>query len=276
MALEARKRTRSPKTAPYANTAISNAAVKGIETLGRTGMKNHLPTALIDTIISKYAGKAVPLDVAFPDAPEGTARLPANTSVGDAGPFAAVGYAALTEAAYVRERQLKMMNRMLVRDASMTDIARALGISLDACARLRTELFQRMKDEQSRVDGALHVAEAVGFFNEVRATGMRMSDAAPQGQPAIPMVNRQRGLAIALAAQDKKGNFLRMVGLYDTPLVRPSREEAIAEDNELSRIMGMFNALLDPQAYEDNTRSMLDVTPQDVVTRDPSRDIKVL
>lgn len=222
----------------------------------------------IDDLVDRYAGQAVPLDEAFPDAPPPVnphvalsrparsalaqevipALDPARTRLADR--------AMVADQVYRQEYQFQMMHRMMMRTGSMAQIATALGVTLDEAYTLRRELLRRMADEAGSIDQLEHTGRTMAFYNEVRGNALRSYD---QAEPANH-VARQRWLALAMAAENNKHRFLQAIGFYDKFNVTPKEDAAMANlgNDDLELLRNAARNLFNPEATEDAMDRLLD------------------
>jgi len=227
----------------------------------------------IDELIEKYAGKAVPLDRAFPSPPppvpdpRATAAerpaqaldpypIPSPSTTPDIG----------AEGAARREYQLKMLQRLSMRGASLPQIAQALDMNLPDVYRLRSELHRRLEAEAGNVSMLTHLGMALGFYDEIRQQMLRQMDGPtnaqqqPGQQPAsaqLSHVDRARYAATALAAENSKHRFLYMAGFYKNAQVQPKPVEP-EEQNEMDVLGTALRAMLDPDAYTNEMGEVLE------------------
>lgn len=250
----------------------------------------------VDRIVEKYLGHKVDLAAAFPDPPAPGAHPAIDNAVMAphavepySRPSAADQEVRAAEAAARRERQLTMMHKMLLRQATLPQIAATLDMGLAQAYQLRSELYSRYRKEAQRIDVMSFTGEAISFYNSITASAMRFSDwqdqqevPANQGETVnnvrtITHGERQRYYAVAMAAQNNKIRFLQVAGLFDSKPVKPAETET-QDDSDIKMLRDAVAAALNPDAYLNRLGEIIDMEERDgtFMKHDPEDFIKAL
>lgn len=276
-----RNRTRSPRNLGLPSAARSRTAggfndpVRGVDD---SEVPRLAPITPIDALVQRYAGRPIPLHEAFPEPPPPPADHPALDRAvrASAGRFliaprepARDHTAVASEEAYRKEHMLRTAHRMLMRRATMAQIAQALNLTVGEAYRLRDELFRRVRAEGGSIDMVLHAGMTIGFYDEVRAIALRNADL--QG---TTHTDKARYLTIALGAENSKHRFLQVAGFYDNARLSPQDTEA-RQDDGVAMLQGAMRALFDPDAEEDELMN-IDVQDRDTTEGHADGMIRVL
>lgn len=141
---------------------------------------------------------------------------------------------------YEREYRLKLIHRMLMRNAPLDQIALELGVSVDTVYRDRTELFRRLREASKKLDVHSLVGESVGFYKEVRGMSLRAASASK-----VPLHIRLAAMRTALIANGNMHNFLEKAGVYD---VLQYRAEDASGDSDIRKFTDMLESIIDGTA----------------------------
>lgn len=249
---------------------VDYSAVKDVEDF--PGSAEVMPVDEVSSIVERYTGKALPLDRLYPEPPPeppAQAALRAATAPGMA---TAVVLPPATrrinnEAAYRREHQLRVVHRMLLRNASMSQAAAVMGIPVAEAYALRAELYRRMSQEAGNMDVGLFIGRSEGFYREIRGEAMRRFDAVPDIEQVVvdgQLVNgtvpnknadrdRRMWLVIAMASENNNQRFMQSTGVHDEVRTRRRFTTDAAEDDGaamMQQLRGMFRDLMDPALAE--------------------------
>lgn len=218
------------------------------------GIESLAQTTHIDEIVQRYAGRAIPLQDAFPYAapPEHPNPALGRAVRASSGQFVIApddptraNMPVDSEAAYRKEHQLNMLHRMMFRKVSTAQMAAGLGISVGEVFKLREELFRRCRQEAGSIDMLVHSGRTIAFYDEIRGTALRSHDA-----NGTTHTEKARYLAIAVAAENSKHKFLQVAGFYDSAKLSPKDMEATNDNDDMGIITGAMRALFHPDAYE--------------------------
>ena len=256
-------------------------ATLGGEELSDMRAAGELPEASrIDEIVEKYTGTSINLDEAFPEPPPpvpphaaltGVVRVPeSNKAYNRPNPADAEALAA--ENAYRREHELKVMHRLLMRNATVPQIANALDKSTAYVLALRHELERRLAAEAANLNVMAHSASTLGFYREMRGIALRNVDMENMGHR-----DKARYMTLAIAAENNMHRFLQVSGFYDGAPMRPQvRDEE--SHGEMAMLAGALKAMLNPEEYEQQMLDVLDGDDGDAVLprQDPDEQIRVL
>lgn len=233
----------------------------------------------VDEIVAKYTGSAINLEEAFPEPPEAP---PAHVALRGAvrNPYSDVAYqrpdpaqaeALAAENAYRREHELRLVHRMLMRNATMPQIANALDKALPYVLALRHELERRLAAEAANINVMAHSASSIGFYREVRGIALRNVDAEGMGHR-----DKARYMTLALAAENNLHRFLQATGFYDSAHMRPQEVDPDGGE-DMAVLTGALKALMNPDAYEDAAYDVVfGDDPEDLSTGSPEDHIRVL
>lgn len=244
------------------------------------GMLEHAPCGRVEELVEKYAGSSVPLDEVFPDPPPpipphaaltGATRLPeSNRAYNRPNPAEVEALAA--EGAYKREAELKLLHRLLLRDATIPQIANALNQSVTYVMALRHELERRHAAEAANLDAMAHSGKTISFYREVRAVALRRAD-----DNQISHMERVRYLSTAITAENSMHKFLQVAGFYDAAPMRP-QTPTTPEDDEMSELSKAFRVMLDPDAFLHEMGELIEGEVQPILDEqyDPEQHIRTL
>lgn len=145
---------------------------------------------------------------------------------------------------YEREYRLQLLNRLLMRNIPLDEIAAQLGCSVSTVMRDRTELKDRLRQVSKELDIDVLIGGSSSFYDEVKAMAMR---AASSNNTPMPM--RLAAMRTALAAQNDNARFFQAAGVFDVLRFRRGASEGQVSD--ISRLMAMTDELL-AEAKRDN------------------------
>lgn len=139
--------------------------------------------------------------------------------------------------AYEREYRLELLQRLLMRNLPLDEIARALQVSVSTVMRDRLELKDRMRQAAKELDIDAMIGGSTALYGEVRGMAMR---AASNAQTPMPM--KLAAMRTALAAENDKHRFYQASGVYD--VLRFRRGAGEGQVSDISRLMAMTDELL--------------------------------
>lgn len=259
MATAPQVRKRSRSTAGFAKTED----VTQVE-----GSAPHIPVDAVEAVIERYSGRPIPLDVLYPDPPKPRSALDHNPAprrnLVPTPANGAVQRNIATEQAYIRESQLKLVHRFVMRGASMQQVATALGVSIHEAYQLRIELFRRVGEEASSIDFPTFVGMSMGFYNEIKSSALRGFDA-----EGVTHKEKQTYLMVAKAAEDSQHRLLQVAGFYDDVKLRPKQESGDTQADDMADMQNAMRMMLDPAAY---VREIEAVLSDDSGVYEPSMD----
>lgn len=220
------------------------------------GAEEAIPATAVERLVERYAGRGVPLDKAFPEPPadgplnaaEGMQTSNGHITGQIVEPDPASDYFNGTEDAYRKEHRLKLVSRLMLRDATMPQIAEALEVSIHEAYQLRGELFSRMRREAGSIDMATHAGKTMAFYGEIRATAMRGHD-----MSGITHADKQRYLQLAMAAENNMHRFLQASGFYKKASFAPSESGLDGRDDDMLLLQNAMKNLMDPEMYVEGT-----------------------
>lgn len=220
------------------------------------GSKEHMPADAVESVIERYTGRAIPLDVLYPEPPGPAPKDPHISYDGpaprrDVIPISdpSVGRRdVLTNRAYQQEARLRMLHRLLMRGASMQQISTSLDVSMSEAYMLRSELFKRISAEARNIDLPTFVGMSMGFYSEVKASALRGYDSGTTESP-ITHKEKQGYLAIAKAAEDSQNRLLQAAGFFDSVKLHPKAQEAVGEVDDIGDMQRALKMLMDPTAF---------------------------
>lgn len=166
------------------------------------------------------------------------------------------------ETSYRKEHMLRTIHRLLLRNVSTEAIASAVGVEPNYVTELIRELRERLRLEATQFDMAGHVGSSLAFFQEVRASALRIASDGSFGGGA-----RVTALNVALEAQKDTIRFLQAIGAYENnPMVWGAKgDENVSKGNMLQQMA---------EAFLSDTPMLLDEEGNEI--EQPTDDIKFL
>jgi hypothetical protein len=197
-------------------------------------------------------GQPVDLEMAFPD-----------PSAAPAERLAAIGHAD-NAVGYVKEYKLKLLHRLLMRNLPIDLISAQLDMHPRNVLKLRVELNRRLKAEAQNVDTYTFFGKTLGFYDEVRATALRIAT-----DTKIASGSRVAALGTAVAADSAKLRFLEMAGFFDHNRFAPPPKENIDSVERGRKALGLiFNASLRTLNGDDDVSYTIDEADLDAGAED--------
>jgi signal transduction histidine kinase len=193
---------------------------------------------LVEDINAQVAARvgAIPRNAgpqAAPEAPEGD---PDDMEDGF-NPLARLRQAAGRSTEYEREYRLDLLNRMLMRNLPLDEIANSLGVTVRQIQRDRKELQDRLRKAARDLDIDEIIGGSTSFYQEVQAMSMR---AASSRQ--TPTAMKLGALRVALAAHNDKHRMMQAAGVYDALRFRKGADGAARSD--IQRLLDVTDDLL--------------------------------
>lgn len=161
--------------------------------------------------------------------------------------------------AYAKEYRLTLLNRMLMRNVPLDQIARQLNVSISTVEKDRAALKKRLREAAT----LLNVDEMVGgqnaVYDEIAGMSMRIASQAgggtdENGNPvvAVPTAMRLAAMRTALAANADRTRFLNTAGVFDVLRFRRAEDGSGMSDVQhlMQNTLAMLQAL---EAGEDAT-----------------------
>ena len=151
---------------------------------------------------------------------------------------------------YAREYRLTLLNRMLMRNVPLDQIAAQLEVSISTVEKDRALLKQRLREAATQ----LNIDEMVGtqnaMYDEISGMSMRIASQAgtnrdENGNPvnAVPVAMRLAAMRTALAANADRTRFLNSAGVFD--VLRFRRAEDGTGLSDVQRLMQQTSALME-------------------------------
>lgn len=145
---------------------------------------------------------------------------------------------------FAREFRLNMLHRLLLRNISLDNIARELGVSLSTVKNDRAELRRRLRAAATQLDVNELIGGQMAFYDEVTAMALRVSS-----QQGAPTAMRLASMRTALAAKADQTRFLTSAGVFDVMAFR--RTESGENLSDVQVLMQQTGALLERLLSED-------------------------
>lgn len=196
---------------------------------------------LVEDINAQVAARvgAIPRNTgpqAAPEAPEAHEGDPDDMEDGF-NPLARLRQAAGRSTEYEREYRLDLLNRMLMRNLPLDEIANSLGVTVRQIQRDRKELQDRLRKAARDLDIDEIIGGSTSFYQEVQAMSMR---AASSRQ--TPTAMKLGALRVALAAHNDKHRMMQAAGVYDALRFRKGADGAARSD--IQRLLDVTDDLL--------------------------------
>lgn len=144
------------------------------------------------------------------------------------------------EDSYVKENQLQLVHRLLLRRATTNQIADTLKVSGGEANDLVKELKLRLADQLRKKDPMELVAEGEAFYDEIIAEAMKQLDKVKASNKVHDIV---RVLEIALRARSEKDKFLVNTGILNNN----QQSESVREDEyavQASEVKGLLSDIM--------------------------------
>lgn len=111
---------------------------------------------------------------------------------------------------YEREYRLRLLNRMLMRNVPIDEIAKEIGVSVGTVLKDRRELHKRLREAAKRIDIHEFIGRGMSFYEEARGIALRASSSTK-----APLNVRLAAVRTALSANNDGVRFLDAVGVFD-------------------------------------------------------------
>jgi hypothetical protein len=233
------------KVAPIRDEVLTEAVSQFTEAV---------PAHTVDDLIERYTGTRVTIDFAYTDHAPPPHGNPAIDHAAAPGAFASIAVDGYTssyridaENAYRKEHQLRLMHRLLLRQANMAQVASALDLTPQEAYTLRKELFGRLSKEAGSIDMGLLAGKTMAFYDEIRGTALRNADGLTVNQQHV---DRARYLALAMVAERHKHDFLTRAGFYDSVRLNPKVDDETVDD-DMGILRQAMAAIMDPELHKE-------------------------
>jgi len=137
---------------------------------------------------------------------------------------------------YIREYQMRVLHRMLMRNLPLDVIAAQLQMPVTEIYKLRNDLMKRVAFEAQHLNRYEVAGKTMAFYDEVQGTALKMAD-----QTGASLHHRLIALQTALAAAGDRQKFLGVSGFW---AAAPFKPQDAVEDNS-SRQANKLNALIE-------------------------------
>jgi hypothetical protein len=124
---------------------------------------------------------------------------------------------------YTKEYRLALVHRLYLRGLPLGQIGAMLGITIRQVQSIRTELFERLRDEAEHADIMLIVGETLAFYDTIRNMSMKIASESTDASEKL------EAMRTALSAEADKHRFLQAFGFYDNAKYVP---QTSTEDDE--------------------------------------------
>lgn len=124
---------------------------------------------------------------------------------------------------YTKEYRFALVHRLYLRGLPLGQIGAMLGITIRQVQSIRTELFERLRDEAEHADIMLIVGETLAFYDTIRNMSMKIASESTDASEKL------EAMRTALSAEADKHRFLQAFGFYDNAKYVP---QTSTEDDE--------------------------------------------
>lgn len=155
---------------------------------------------------------------------------------GDGTPFDRLREVNRRSSGYEREYRLKLINRLLMRQVPLDQIAQQLQVSVRTVQRDRAEIHRRLREQAQDMDVFQMIGESTSFYEEVKGMAMRLASASK-----VPANMKVSAMRTALSANNDKAKFLQATGVFDVLRYRKVEKDA---NDDITRLMEMTEALI--------------------------------
>lgn len=129
------------------------------------------------------------------------------------------------DSAYAKEFRLGLLHRLLMRNISLDNIARELGVSISTVKNDRAELRKRLRQTARELDINELIGGQLAFYDETAAMSLRVSS-----QQGVPTAMKLAAIRTALAAKADQTRFLTSAGVFDVLSFRKAEDGSDLSD----------------------------------------------
>jgi len=161
-------------------------------------------------------------------------------------------------AAYAKEFRLTLLNRLLMRNIPLDEIARQLQVSISTVEKDRAELKRRLREAATQ----LNIEEMIGgqqaIYDEISGMAMRIASSGARTDEngnaiqAVPTPMKLAAMRTALAANADRTRFLNTAGVFDVLRFRRADDGSNVSDvqNLMLQTLELMNSLKDDDTVD--------------------------
>lgn len=157
--------------------------------------------------------------------------------------------------AYAKEYRLGLINRLLMRNIPLDQIARELQVSLSTVEKDRAELKKRLRQASTEMNIDELIGTQNSVYDEIAGMAMRIASAGAQRSESgeilnpVPTPMRLAAMRTALAANADRTRFLASAGVFEVLKFR--RSESGDSLSDVQALMARTSQMLEELSGED-------------------------